>query len=87
MVTSDKIVVERYEQDLKDIGRALRHARVTAGLSMRQLHFETGIFPYLISNIENAKQGTRVETLHRLFNCLGVTIKEAFDNLTLYEED
>lgn len=73
--------------DIKQVGRALKHARNSAGMSVRDLQYESGVYPYMISNIENGKQGTRVATLSKLFCCLGVTMMEAFINLSIYESD
>lgn len=68
----------KYLQDLKELGEVLRNAREYAGMSMRALSAESGVMAYQISDIENAKTGTKTATLHKLFNALNVSIREAY---------
>ena len=82
----EKAISGQYKEDLTQVGKALRHARNKAGMSVRDLHFESGIYPYMISNIENGKQGTRIATLSKLFECLGVTMSQAFSDLAIYQQ-
>jgi transcriptional regulator with XRE-family HTH domain len=78
-------MTEDYINELKDIGKAVRHARKKAGMSMRDVTAVSGVQAFQLCNIENAKTGTKTSTLHRLFKSMGTTMREAFKALELYE--
>ena len=53
------------------IGIRLKHARLTKGLSLRQLADEVGCSESFISKIENDKVRPSFSTLHRIVAALG----------------
>ena len=85
MKREPKELTENYVSELVDLGKALRHARKKRGMSMRDLHAVSGVQFYQICNIENGKTGTKTATLHKLFNALETSIRDAYRDLELYE--
>ncbi len=73
------------ENDLTDVGKMVRLARIQAGFSLRDLSENCGVPYFMISNIENGKAGTTIYTLSRIMSCLDKSIRDGFNDLNSFE--
>jgi len=73
-------------EDLADVGKMVRLARIQAGFSLRDLSANCGVPHFKISEIENGKSGTTIFTLSRIMKCLDKSIRDGFRDLDMWEK-
>lgn len=69
---------EAVELARRTLGHRFRQARVTAGLTQKQVHELTGIDIATISKIESIDWNPSISTLAKLAQAVGVPLSELF---------
>lgn len=74
------------EANMEYVGKVLRNARQSVGLSLRELSVDSGIAYPNISIIENGKCSVKISTLSVLFTAMDMTIEDAVIRYDLIRE-
>ena len=62
-----------------NVGERIRYFREKAGLSNRQLALKAGLSQPVMYRLENNERNADIETLEKICNALGITLKDFFD--------
>jgi len=79
-VADDVAVLSDHREAINSVGANLRHRRMAAGLSLRQLARELGVSASFVSQIENSKSQPSVATLYAICSRLNISLDELFSN-------
>lgn len=74
--TTDAPMRESFETDPLQLGKAIRHHRKAAGLTLDAVHAAIDLAPSQLSAIETGKREIRFQTLQRLASLLGVSLDD-----------